>query len=141
MGNAALVLLEASDVEVSKRATLKLICANSDCAPQVSYDPTLKVVALIIALQILDGLLTLTGTYTLGINAEGNPLLKSLMLSIGLVPALLLTKGLCVGIVLTLYLKARAITWLPTALRFVALFYTLGAVLPWSLILYNEYLG
>jgi integral membrane sensor domain MASE1 len=59
---------------------------------------------------------------------------------VGLIPALLIAKGLCVGIVLTLYIKASSITWLPAALKFVALFYTVGAIIPWSLILFNELL-
>jgi hypothetical protein len=93
----------------------------------------------LIALQILDGVLTLTGMLTFGEGAEGNPILRGLMSQIGLIPALLITKLACIGVVIMLWAHAARISWLPTALSFVAGVYTLGAVIPWSVLLLSSY--
>lgn len=50
----------------------------------------------LIFLQFLDGYLTYLGVSSLGIDMEGNLLLKSLMESIGVVPALLIFKGIAI---------------------------------------------
>ena len=52
----------------------------------------LALIGVLIALQILDGALTLAGMHTFGLSAEGNPLLRTLMNSLGLIPGLVATK-------------------------------------------------
>jgi hypothetical protein len=95
----------------------------------------------LIALQILDGVLTLTGMLTFGLGAEANPLLRGLMSHVGLVPALLATKLACIAVVVMLWSQAARIAWLPTALSLVAGVYAVGAVIPWSVLLVSNYLS
>jgi uncharacterized membrane protein len=97
--------------------------------------------SLLILLQILDGILTATGVGTYGLQAEGNPMLRGLMGLVGAIPALIITKAACIGLIVLLCEQARSIHWLPLALKGVAGIYTVMAVLPWSYILAAEYLG
>lgn len=94
---------------------------------------------VLITLQFLDGILTYAGISTFGIRAEGNPLLRSLMSIVGIVPAIAITKVLCVTIIVVLCAQAHKISWLPTALTCIAGLYALGAVVPWSWLLIAEF--
>jgi hypothetical protein len=96
--------------------------------------------AVLVTLQVLDGILTYTGMYTFGVYAEGNPILRNLMDAVGIAPAIALTKLFCIAIVLTLCAQAHKISWLPTALTGIAGMYAIAAVLPWSWLLVSEYL-
>jgi len=97
--------------------------------------------ALLIFLQILDGVLTATGVGAYGLQAEGNPMLRGLMGLLGAIPALVLTKSACIALIVMLCKQAHSIRWLPLALKGVAGLYTIMAVIPWTLILATEYLG
>jgi hypothetical protein len=114
---------------------------NSDLAAAENCTNVFSIALVLVALQILDGILTLSGMITFGLSAEGNPILRQLMHSIGLVPALILTKLGCIALIVVLCLQASRIYWLPRALTAVAGVYAIGAVLPWSFILLSEYLG
>lgn len=59
-------------------------------------------VALCILLQILDGIFTGYGIFnsSFGIDAEGNPLVKYVINSIGVVPGLILVKSFAIAAVL-----------------------------------------
>ncbi len=115
--------------------------ANSDSATTQSSTSVLSIALILISFQILDGILTLSGTITFGLSAEGNPILRQLMHSIGLVPALILTKLGCIALIGLLSLQASRVLWLPRALTAVAGVYALAAIVPWSIILLTEYLG
>lgn len=115
--------------------------ANSDIAAVSSNENVSTIAVVLVALQLLDGILTLSGAVTFGVSAEGNPILRQLMYSIGLVPALVLTKVGCIALVVLLCSQARHICWLPRALTVVAGVYATCAVVPWSIILISEYLG
>jgi hypothetical protein len=105
-------------------------------------DSRIVVLALIlVGFQILDGALTYSGMNTFGIRAEGNPLLRSFMQSVGVLPAIALTKLVCIGVVIGLCSQARKISWLPTALTCIAGVYAIAAILPWSVLLIGEYLA
>ena len=113
--------------------------AGLDVAP--SHPDLVFVGLLLVVLQILDGVLTAAGVNVYGIHAEGNPLLRSLMHLIGFLPAIIITKTVCVGFTVYLCSQAKSIHWLPLALRCVAVLYTVMAVVPWTVILAAEYLG
>jgi hypothetical protein len=95
----------------------------------------------LIALQILDGILTLSGMHTFGLAAEGNPLLRGLMGWIGPVAGLVVTKLLCIGVIVGLYSQMAKLAWLPAVLTAVAGLYTVFAVIPWTILLLSEYLA
>lgn len=88
------------------------------------------VIVLFLLAQAADGALTYLGIHTMGVSVEANPLLLSLMLSIGAVPALLGAKTLaaCLGISLHLLGVHRLLAALTA-------FYFGGAVLPWMHVL------
>lgn len=95
--------------------------------------------AVLIILQILDGVLTLTGVDNYGLYAEGNPLLRGLMGNIGTVPAILATKLMCISLVISLCVQATRAKWISWALHGVAGLYIVCAVIPWTIILTAEY--
>jgi len=91
----------------------------------------------VIFLQVADGLLTFIGVSKLGIRAEGNPLLSSLMESYGVGNTLLITKFLAIVVCLMLIKLSEKFEPVKPALICVCVIYTLFAVLPWSIILVN----
>ncbi len=91
--------------------------------------------ALLALVQVLDGILTALGVQTLGLNAEGNVLLRHLMHQIGCIPTLALTKALALVIVCMLCWLATRVKWLPKVFRGVIVLYLLLAIVPWSVIL------
>jgi len=94
---------------------------------------------VLVALQILDGILTYAGMSTFGVGAEGNPFLRGLMSFVGVFPAIAITKVACIAVIMTLCAQAHRISWLPAALTCVAGIYVFAAVVPWSLLLLAEY--
>lgn len=95
--------------------------------------------AILITLQIMDGLLTATGVHTYGVSVEGNPLLRQSMEIFGTIPALIVTKLICVCLVIGLCFQAARVRWVSMALHGVAALYAVCAVIPWSIILFTEY--
>jgi hypothetical protein len=120
---------------------LTLIQGGRSATAQRKTADLLMVGALLIFLQILDGVLTATGVGAYGLQAEGNPMLRGLMGLLGAIPALVLTKSACIALIVMLCKQAHSIRWLPLALKGVAGLYTIMAVIPWTLILATEYLG
>ncbi len=120
---------------------LTLIQGGKCKAARPAGNELVLVGSLLVLLQLLDGILTATGVGTYGLQAEGNPMLRALMELVGAIPALLITKSACIGLIVLLCEQARSIRWLPLALKGVAGIYTVMAVLPWTYILATEYLG
>ncbi len=96
--------------------------------------------AILATLQILDGILTAIGMASFGTGMEGNVLLRTLMQTIGYLPALILVKGFSLGMVAMLCWQAHNVYWIKTALRGVIAIYLAFAVAPWSYILTLEFL-
>ncbi|MCX6115167.1 MAG: DUF5658 family protein [Proteobacteria bacterium] len=96
--------------------------------------------AILATLQILDGILTAIGMASFGTGMEGNVLLRTLMQTIGYLPALILVKGFSLGMVTMLCWQAHNVYWIKTALRGVIAIYIAFAVAPWSYILTLEFL-
>ncbi len=94
---------------------------------------------VLVVLQILDGILTYAGMSTFGLRAEGNPLLRSLMSIVGIIPAIAITKASCIAVIMALCAQAHRISWLPVALTFIAGIYAAAAIVPWSWLLIAEY--
>jgi hypothetical protein len=101
---------------------------------------TILAVTLII-LQLLDGILTCSGIYAFGLTAEGNPLMRTLISLLGIIPAVTISKLVCISVVLGLCAQAREIYWLPFALSCVGGIYLIAAVIPWSLLIIGHVLG
>lgn len=83
-------------------------------------------ILLFLLAQAADGALTYLGVRTLGLGIEGNPLLLTLMVTIGAAPALLGAKFMAAMLGISLHLiGVHRIVAALTA------FYVFGAVLPW----------
>ena len=91
---------------------------------------SIAVVALFVAIQIADGVLTLEGVTRFGPGAEANPVLAASILMFGLGAAVLSAKIAAVALA-ALLSATRA--HLPLAL--LTLLYVMGAVVPWMLVL------
>ena len=89
----------------------------------------------LVALQILDGMLTAIGVSHFGPAIEANPMIRNLMQVIGPMGALLLVKGTAVVVVLALCCLSQKVSWLLKALRFMPIVYLGAAILPWTYVL------
>jgi hypothetical protein len=89
----------------------------------------------IIALQILDGVLTGLGIAHFGTNMEGNPILRGLMHEVGFIPAITIVKGIAIATVTGLCLFADRVSWLRRAFRGVIAIYLVFAIIPWVTLL------
>lgn len=143
MGQAALKLNRQTPpaydaLAVSFPPHLILIQGGSRSAP--SRELLILGCALVI-LQVLDGVLTGIGMATFGTEMEGNFLLQRLMLTLGYIPALLLTKTLAIWTIVFLCAQAGKVPWLRYVLRGVGALYFGAAIVPWTYILAVAYLA
>ena len=130
MGEAA---LQYEFSEEPSHPTLTLI-QGGPLVQQTSKSVIILTVTLIL-LQLMDGILTGIGMYHFGHGAEGNPFLRLLMNEFGYVPALIMSKGLAIGIVCFLAYFASHIKWIKGAMMGVVALYVTAAIIPWSIIL------
>lgn len=91
---------------------------------------------LLCLLQALDGILTSVGVSRFGIDIEGNPFVRSLMMELGHIPALSLIKCLAVVAIIALTFYARKIPWINNAMGAVSAVYIFSAIIPWTYILF-----
>lgn len=78
-------------------------------------------------LQAADGVLTYVGVRTLGIGMEANPLLLSLMVSLGHAPAVLAAKGVAAALGMSLHLLG-----VHKVVALLSGVYLTAAVIPWA---------
>ena len=90
---------------------------------------------LLIVFQISDATLTLTGIRFFGINAEGNALLRLMMHHWDPVTAIVLSKGLCISLILAVVLTVERVSWARYALAGLSAVYLTSAIIPWTYIL------
>ncbi|MCO6430223.1 MAG: hypothetical protein J5J00_05130 [Deltaproteobacteria bacterium] len=90
---------------------------------------------LLVALQVLDGLLTGIGVMRFGTEIEANPLIRSLMEQWGHINALVAVKLCAIVIVGILCRLAIKVGWVTFALQGVILLYLAAAIVPWTAIL------
>ena len=96
---------------------------------------------IVVALQILDGILTGLGMFHFGTDMEGNAVLRYMMVNLGFVPALIIAKATAIAVVSGLCIFAYRIWWLKLALRGIIGVYLTMAVAPWTVILSAALLG
>lgn len=99
---------------------------------------TLLLGAILCLLQAADGVLTYLGILRFGTIAEGNPILRGLIVEIGAFPALLLVKLIAILAVIALVSLSRNVIWIKPALAGISLFYTTLAIIPWTWILFVQ---
>jgi hypothetical protein len=87
-------------------------------------------------LQIFDGFLTWLGVSRFGINFEGNPLLRNMMISIGTEQALVITKITAICAIIFICFCSQNAKWVKPSLIIANSFYLLIAVIPWIITLY-----
>ncbi len=138
--------LDGAHLHVVQRITVKNSALLSDTIPVNSLEEKTStwlyanwLAAILLTMQFLDGILTYVGIITFGIRAEGNPLLRGFISIVGVMPAIAITKLVCMAIIMMLCAQAHRIAWLPAALTCIAGLYAVGAVLPWSWLLLAEY--
>lgn len=100
------------------------------------YRQALYVGAVLSILQALDGLLTGIGIERLGLSAEGNPLLRSMMIQYGHIPTLAIVKALSIMIVILLTIYAQERRWVFKALSAISAIYLFVAIAPWTYVLF-----
>ena len=138
--------VQTQDAQPQTPRTLQLVRGGRFNAPQAavaSHLPTDIIVLgfMLATLQILDGVLTGIGMAQYGTSMEGNILLRSLMTTIGYIPALLLVKGASIALIVLLCHQTTKISWLKPALYGVMALYVMGAVVPWTYILVADLLA
>lgn len=89
----------------------------------------MAIVAFLVA-QVLDGIFTYIGVNTFGLGVEANPLIASLMASVGHGTALLGAKSLAGALGVCLHLRE-----IHAAVALLAGFYMAVAIVPWVAIL------
>lgn len=82
--------------------------------------------------QCFDGVFTYIGVATYGVSIEANPLIASLMHSLGHGTALALAKVLAAALGICLHLRE-----IHGAVAVLAAFYLVVAILPWTMILFT----
>ena len=127
MAQAALKVL----AENINTLDLRLIKGSEGVAESYSQIKVAWLGAMLISLQLLDGLLTGVGISLFGIAAEGNLALRTMMELVGPYYALAAAKIIAVLLVLALCHLARHIHWVPLALKCVIAVYLVAAIIPW----------
>jgi len=131
--------------DLGQRPSLSVIVGGkSSCTPSGFALPSKDIIALgsvLALLQLADGVLTGIGIFNYGVSMEGNALLRALMGLVGWMPALILVKGLSIGLVAILCHQASSIKWLRPAFCGVIVLYLMMAVVPWTYILLSDLLA
>lgn len=89
----------------------------------------------LIVCQLLDGILTWIGVGHFGVALEANPLLRSFIEELGLLPALVLFKSSAILIIISLCYIENWVSWINHALKALIAIYFFAAILPWGYIL------
>ncbi len=95
----------------------------------------LLLAAILIVIQILDGVFTGMGVVIYGSSIEANPIIRALIDSWGVANALVFVKALAVFIVFGLVMLSSYVNWMERAMKTVICIYMISALIPWSLIL------
>ena len=112
----------------------RLVVSNDKVVSAPSHT-VLMLGAILIALQVMDGILTGIGMSLFGTAAEGNTYLRLLMEHIGYIPALIISKGAAVAVIAFIVNFSKHISWVRYALSGMIAVYTFAAIIPWTIIL------
>ena len=97
----------------------------------VSQGAMMAAIFLVI-IQVLDGVLTHRGLSLHGsIAGEGNGLLRYAMSVYGVIPALIMAKGIAVSLIFALCSISHRIEWIESALKGLIALYLVCAIIPW----------
>jgi hypothetical protein len=91
---------------------LRHVFPARDKTVPVAWREATIVLAIFLAAQVADGVLTYWGVTTLGIHVEGNDLLAATMRAFGPFPALVSAKLLALAIMAGLYIGVAVTPWL-----------------------------
>jgi hypothetical protein len=86
-------------------------------------------------IQVLDGVLTYIGITHFGAWAEGNAMIRAMVVLFGPLPALVGVKLVAIAIIMSLYRCATTVKWIPQALTLITVVYMVFAIIPWCAIL------
>jgi hypothetical protein len=90
------------------------------------------VLVVFLLAQCFDGVFTYVGVTSFGLGVEANPLVATLMASIGHGPGLMTAKGIAIAFGIALHVRQ-----VHGAVALLAGFYVLVALLPWMAILFR----
>ncbi|MCB0343789.1 MAG: hypothetical protein KDD66_01660 [Bdellovibrionales bacterium] len=96
----------------------------------------IEIGVLLMLFQAMDGVLTTIGINRFGLAAEGNPVLRQLMVEFGHIPTLTILKSTAIIIVLALTLIAARLPWVKNAMSALTCLYFFTAIVPWTYILF-----
>jgi hypothetical protein len=114
------------------RYSCSLIPTQLNLKKIFNIDSEVRFIGLLLCwLQLMDGVLTYVGVGKLGIYAEGNLMLRELMLQHGCLEALLLVKLPSLMLIPFLCYHASNITWVKKGLLFTVHLYLFIAIIPW----------
>lgn len=134
MGHAVFKLKEQSGFKLIEGGKTE---SESTPLPRPSQE-MIVLSAILIILQISDGILTGLGMNMFGTAAEGNIFLRALMESWGYIPALVICKSVAIGVIAGLCCLSTVVAWLPKAMRGVIAIYLVAAIIPWTYILISS---
>ena len=86
-------------------------------------------------LQLLDGILTGVGVINFGPEIEANSIIRFLIESWGVIPALLTVKAFALLVIIALCSMVPKVTWLAAAMKAIIVLYIFAAIIPWTMIL------
>jgi len=93
---------------------------------------------LLVLIQIVDGILTHRGLSLYGgVGGEGNGLLRYVMSMYGIIPALVMAKGVAVSLIFALCSISHRVNWIENAFKGLIALYVVFAIIPWAGILLN----
>ncbi|NDC38112.1 MAG: hypothetical protein EBZ48_08670 [Proteobacteria bacterium] len=98
----------------------------------------LELGAVLIICQILDGVLTYAGLSIMGVQMEGNSLLRELMHVYGMAPTIFIAKTLAIVLAIVLMLHAHSRRWIRPVIALLVVTYLALAVVPWTYIISAE---
>ena len=91
------------------------------------------------SLQIFDAVFTSIGLSRFGLHAEGNPLLRRLMIEYGPDQALIMVKLFAIMVVVGLTVLAKKLSWVKDLIGVLSCVYLFAAIIPWLYLLYIKY--
>lgn len=98
----------------------------------------LQLGSILIVCQILDGLLTYAGLSLMGVQMEGNSLLRELMHVYGLAPTIFVAKSVAIILAVVLMLHSHSRRWIRPVIVLLVIVYLSLAVAPWTYLISLE---
>ena len=120
---------------VEEAIELPRLVVNNEKVVSAPSQTVLTLGAILIILQVLDGILTGIGMSFFGTSAEGNSFLRMLMEHMGYIPALVICKSAAIAVVAFIIAFSKQIGWIRHALTGMIGIYMCLAIIPWTYII------